>query len=35
MKVLVTGGCGFIGSAFIRHVLESAAPASRSSTWTS
>jgi dTDP-glucose 4,6-dehydratase len=23
MKLLVTGGCGFIGSAFIRHVLES------------
>ncbi len=23
MKILVTGGCGFIGSAFIRHVLES------------
>ena len=35
MKVLVTGGCGFIGSSFIRHVLESAAAASRSSTSTS
>ena len=23
MKLLVTGGCGFIGSNFIRHVLES------------
>ena len=25
MKLLVTGGCGFIGSNFIRHVLESRA----------
>ena len=23
MKLLVTGGCGFIGSNFIRHVLAS------------
>nr|MDQ2971141.1 GDP-mannose 4,6-dehydratase [Acidobacteriota bacterium] len=22
MKVLVTGGCGFIGSNFIRHIFE-------------
>jgi dTDP-D-glucose 4,6-dehydratase len=25
MKLLVTGGCGFIGSNFIRHVLQSRA----------
>ena len=35
MKILVTGGCGFIGSNFIRHVLESRGAASRSSTSTS
>ena len=27
MRLLVTGGCGFIGSNFIRHVLEHYAPA--------
>ena len=36
MKILVTGGCGFIGSNFIRHVLESRGDrASPSSTSTS
>src|SRR5258708_36458854 len=27
MRLLVTGGCGFIGSNFIRHVLEHYGPA--------
>jgi len=28
MRILVTGGCGFIGSNFIRYVLEHYNPAS-------
>ncbi len=35
MKILVTGGAGFIGSNFIRHVLELGPGLSRSSTTTS
>ena len=27
MRLLVTGGCGFIGSNFIRHVLDHYGPA--------
>ena len=35
MKIFVTGGAGFIGSNFIRHVLGRGRSATRLSTTTS
>ena len=35
MKSLVTGGCGFIGSHFVRHVIESRAGGVSVVNWTS